>query len=160
VRVEDRMDPDLSYGNRLNISLTPPRMLWDISKKALKPPKGCAGAGDATSFHKPSVNLTRKPFRHYPNGRVRWNNPIKTTMQMAFRTLCVVFDRPTGSIIALREAEWELNVDSSQSADQYADVPQDDGNVSSNLAEWRVQKTKSQTKKDGTATVEFEKEKD
>jgi hypothetical protein len=158
VRFEIRMDPDLSSGNPLSISLTKSHIMWDITKDALKRPEGCAGAGDATSRHRPSVLVdpAARPFRLYPHGRVRWNNHLKTTIQMAFRTFCVVLDTKTGLFRALRQAEWELNVDSSRSADQYADV-QDDDDVFSDPAKWRAPKRVTQTKDVGTDIVTFTK---
>jgi hypothetical protein len=73
---------------------------------------------------------------------------------MSFRTFCVVYDTKTKLFCALRQAEWELNVDSSRSADQYADV-QDDDDVFSDPAKWRVLKRVTQTKDVGTDIVTF-----
>jgi hypothetical protein len=156
VRKETRMDPDLSSGNPVLISLTKSHILWDITEDALKRPEGCAGAGAATSSHRPStaINPAARPFRLYSHGRVRWNNHLKTTIQVAFRIFCVVYDTKTKLFCALRQAEWEVNVDSSLSADQYADV-QDDDDVFSDPAKWRAPKTVSQIKDVGTAIVTF-----
>jgi hypothetical protein len=98
--------------------------LWDIGD-ALKPPTGCTGAGAATSFAapiRPGLRPTSEPMvlRSDDNpqvtkaAEVTWTRLVSTTLEMSFRTYCVVADT-TGTekkFCALRRTEWELNVDS------------------------------------------------
>src|SRR5262249_2076839 len=114
--------------------------LWDNTADALKPPTGCTGAGAATSFAAPAradVPSTHSEVLPSDDGhftkaaKVTWTRVVNTTLEMNFRTYCVVFDTTPGTkkFCALRQAEWELNVVSKGPRAKQRAIVHDDKNA-------------------------------
>jgi hypothetical protein len=108
----------------VNDGLAGAQPLYDKGAGALQPPTGCSGAGTAQSSDGP--NQPANPTFTLPVqvagvtvGNVTWNNLVNTTRLEHFRTYCVVFDQVTQQFFALREALWDVNVDSA-GANQHA----------------------------------------
>jgi hypothetical protein len=108
--------------------------LYDKSATALTPATGCSGSGTAASNDAPqhSANLTFSETQNDSAGvavaTVTWSNRVNTTRVQHFRTFCVVFDStnptPDDSFFSLREAIWDINLDSAAAA-QHATVNAD-----------------------------------
>ena len=109
--------------------------LYDKSATALTPATGCAGAGTAASNDAPSHTANPTFSQTFQNsagvavGTVIWNNRVNTTRVQHFRTFCVVFDQtnppPAALFFSLREAIWDINLDSAAAAAQHATVNAD-----------------------------------
>jgi len=108
--------------------------LYDKSATALTPATGCSGSGTAASNDAPqhSASLTFSQTQNDSAGvavaTVTWSNRVNTTRVQHFRTFCVVFDStnptPDDSFFSLREAIWDINLDSAAAA-QHATVNAD-----------------------------------
>jgi glycosyltransferase involved in cell wall biosynthesis len=102
--------------------------LYDNSATALTPATGCAGAGTAGSNDTPTHTAGATQSRPQQNGAgvtvgtVTWNNRVNTTRVQHFRTFCVVFDQVTNQFFSLREATWDINLDSAAATPQHATV--------------------------------------
>jgi adhesin/invasin len=59
-----------------------------------------------------------------PAAKVTWRNPVAGRTEH-FRTFCVVFNTSNSQFCALREAIWDLDLDSSRAAAQHATVNAD-----------------------------------
>ncbi len=96
--------------------------LYDNGALAMTIPAGCANSGPAKSNDTPSA-----PFPatfSFPVvtaggttiGTALWQSRVKITRTNHFRTYCVAFDTQAKTFTALREATWDLALDSSQPA--------------------------------------------
>ena len=99
-----------------------------LDPNSLQRPIGCQAAGGtaaATSFDTPN-QLAPATFAQAVQsggvvvGQVTWTNRVNTTRVEHFRTFCVVFNTVTNQFCALRQATWDLNVDSAAAGDQHA----------------------------------------
>ena len=102
-----------------------------ISPDSLKPPIGCASGAPATSSDSPDdQNVSATFSQDFPSPgpavvTVTWTF-VNATRVEHFRTFCVVFNTVTKSYCVLRQATWDLNVDSAgPAADQHATVHPD-----------------------------------
>jgi hypothetical protein len=108
--------------------------LYSKSATALTPATGCSGAGTAASNDSPTHTANPTFFQTQNNSagvavaNVTWSNRVNTTRLQHFRTFCVVFDQanptPNDSFFSLREATWDINLDSAAPA-QHATVNPD-----------------------------------
>ena len=108
----------------VNDGLAGAQPLYDKGAGALQPPTGCSGSGTAQSSDGP--NQTSLPTFSLPVqvagvtvGQATWTNRVNTTRLEHFRTWCVVFHQVTQQFFALRQAIWDVNVDSA-AANQHA----------------------------------------
>jgi hypothetical protein len=107
--------------------------LYSKLAAALTPPSGCTGAGHATSSDSP--NHPTSPTSQLPIldpatgatvGTLTWTRRINTTRVQHFKTFCVVFDSgPSQQFFSLREANWDINLDSAGAGPQHATVNAD-----------------------------------
>jgi hypothetical protein len=100
-----------------------------LDQHSLMPPNGCAGGGTATSFDTPSQGVARSLVQTISSGgnpvaKVTWTNPVAGRTEH-FRTYCVLFDTSNNQFCALRQATWDLALDSSQAAPQRATATAD-----------------------------------
>jgi len=105
--------------------------LYSKSAAALRPPMGCASGGAAASSDTPGQGVPPTfvlpwPSAAAPVADVTWTTLFNTTRTENFRTFCVVFNRVTQQYCALRQALWEVNVDSAGvAANQHSAVHAD-----------------------------------
>jgi hypothetical protein len=104
--------------------------LYDNAATALTTPSGCSGSGTANSsdgpFHTPlpTTQLTVQDGSGTTVATVTWTNRVNTTRKQHFRTFCVVFNSSANTAFSLREATWDINLDSA-AANQHATVNAD-----------------------------------
>lgn len=103
-----------------------------IDANSLRKLVGCQagnGAAYATSSDTPSHQATATVSRNYvagatPVATVTWTR-LRATRREHFRTFCVIYNRATKVYSAMRQATWDLNVDSSGAAPQRATATAD-----------------------------------
>jgi hypothetical protein len=104
--------------------------LYDNGALAVSIPAGCANAAPATSNDTPSVtfpatfSIPATTAAGTTIGTVVWRSQAKITRTNHFRTYCAAFDTVAKTFTALREATWDLDLDSSQPG-QHAQVHPD-----------------------------------
>jgi hypothetical protein len=109
-----------------------PAVTTTLDANSLQKPIGCqsgGGTAEATSFDSPAQGAPATKVRNFSSGAT----PVATvtytrtnaTRQEHFRTFCVVLDTSTNSYCALRQATWDVNVDSSGMAPQKASAAAD-----------------------------------
>jgi hypothetical protein len=105
--------------------------LYDNAATALTTPSGCSGSGTAQSndspFHTPAPT-TQLPVQDGSGttvATVTWTNQVNTTRVQHFRTFCVVYNSSTNTAFSLREATWDINLDSASASPQHATVNPD-----------------------------------
>lgn len=102
------------------------------SATALEPPIGCAGGTAATSDDSPSsafpatFSVPAVAADGSTVGNAIWQNQGHLTRVNHFRTFCVTFDTTSHEFSALRQATWDINLDSAL-ANQHATVSADAG---------------------------------
>ena len=100
------------------------------SATALEPPAGCAGAATATSNDSPSsgfpatFSVPAVASDGTTVGNAVWQNRGHLTRVNHFQTFCVTFDTVSHEFSALRQATWDINLDSAL-ANQHATVSAD-----------------------------------
>ena len=103
-----------------------------LSNNSLQRPIGCQTGGasaPATSFDTPSHPAPARFSQTVMSGgvavgTVTWTR-VNSTRDEEFRAFCVVFDKTTNQFCVLREALWELHVDSAAAGAQHATVHSD-----------------------------------
>lgn len=123
---------DATVTQPVNDGLAGALPLYSKAATALTPPTGCTGAGTAQSSDGPfhtslpnSQQTMQDPVTGATVGVVTWTNRINTARVQHFRTFCVVFDQGTNQFSSLREATWDLNLDSAAAPPQLATVNTD-----------------------------------
>jgi hypothetical protein len=100
-----------------------------LDAKSLIPPTGCSGGGAATSNDRPSQGVSPTFSQPVSSGgtavaTVTWRNAVAHRIEH-FRTFCVLFDLSSSQFCALRQATWDLDVDSSNPPPQKATATAD-----------------------------------
>src|SRR5262249_41645124 len=104
--------------------------LYDRSANALRIPLGCTGGAAATANDTPMASFP--PTFSIPAvatdgttvGTAIWQTRVHITRTLHFRTYGVTFDTASGAFCALRQATWDLSVDSAL-ANQHVAVSAD-----------------------------------
>ena len=88
------------------------------SANALQPPTGCPGGSAATSDDSPSspflatFSIPAVATDGTTVGNAIWQNRVHITRTNHFRTFCVNLNTATQDFCALRQATWDINLDS------------------------------------------------
>jgi hypothetical protein len=140
-----------------------PGVLCDHS---MMPPNGCTGGGAATCFDTPGQGVPPTLEQTISSGgvavaKVTWHNPVASRTEH-FGTYCVVIDTSNNKFCVLRQATWDLDLDSSRKGPQHATASADgpatttpSTGVAANDAP-----TASETKGVGSGTSTFKKPKE
>jgi GT2 family glycosyltransferase len=100
------------------------------SANALKPPIGCSGGSAATSDDSPGTgfpatfSIPAVATDGTTVGNAIWQNRVHVTRTNHFGTYCVSLDTTTKVFCALRQASWDINLDSAL-PNQHATVTAD-----------------------------------
>jgi len=127
IRQSERYDPTVVQP--VNDGLAGAGPLYSRAAAALTRPIGCPTGVAATSNDTPGTPAPATFFQPVSSGgvvvgTVTWTNRVNITRAEHFRTYCVSFNTLTNVFCALRQAVWDVNLDSAAAA-QHATVNPD-----------------------------------